>query len=80
MKENSWVKISPRMYMKGKRARGRLRKTSREVLRDDLRAKGLSREDTRNQAIWSGHHVNMANPCMQNDYSVDDDDHYHRSI
>ena len=58
--ELCWIKRIETLQVDGDGVKGRLRKRWREVLREDMRKKGLCREDAwdrsrRRKVLWEGH-------------------------
>jgi len=50
--DNDWVKKCMEYEVKGTRPRGRAKKTWRQIVEKDCRARGLNREDAMDRARW----------------------------
>ena len=50
--DNDWVKKCIEYEMKGAKPRGRPKKTWREIVEKDCRARGVNREDAMDRSRW----------------------------
>jgi len=50
--DNDWVKKCMEYELEGSRPRGRQKKTSREIVENDCKARGLDREDAMDRSRW----------------------------